>query len=115
MILKYLLQKEFKQIRRNSFLPRMIVMFPVVMMLVIPWVTNLEVKNIKLQVVDNDRSTLSQRMVHEMEKSNYFIFKGLSSSYNDAVREMENGQADIIAVIPPHYERDLVCQQPTHV
>lgn len=115
MMLKYLIEKEFKQIRRNSFLPKMIVMFPIVMMLVIPWITNLEVKNIKLRVVDNDRSTTSQRMVHEMEASNYFIFKGMSSSYNDAVREMEKGQADIIAVIPPHYERDLVCQQPTHV
>jgi ABC-2 type transport system permease protein len=115
MILKYLLQKEFKQIRRNSFLPRMIVMFPVVMMLVIPWVTNLEVKNIKLQVVDNDRSTSSQRMVHEMEKSNYFIFKGLSPTYGQALKEVEKDNADIIAVIPQHYERNIIMNHPTNV
>ena len=102
MILRYLIEKEFKQIRRNAFLPKMIIMFPIVIMLVIPWITNLEIKNISLVVVDNDRTTTSQRMVHEMEASNYFIFKGMSSSYDEAVKEMEKGNADIIAVIPQH-------------
>ena len=32
MTLKYLIQKEFLQIRRNAFLPRLIVMFPIVIM-----------------------------------------------------------------------------------
>lgn len=115
MILRYLIEKEFKQIRRNAFLPKMIIMFPIVIMLVIPWITNLEIKNISLLVVDNDRTTTSQRLVHEMEASNYFIFKGMSSSYDDAVREMEKGKADIIAVIPQHYSRDLVNGNPTNV
>lgn len=114
-MLKYLIEKEFKQIRRNSFLPRMIVMFPIMIMLVIPWVTNLEVKNIKLLVVDNDRSTTSQKLVHRMEASTYFIFQGQRSSYNDALDEVEEGNADIIAVIPPHYERNLINRQPTRI
>ena len=75
MILRYLIEKEFKQIRRNAFLPKMIVMFPIVIMLVIPWITNLEIKNISLLLVDNDRTTTSQRMVHEIEASDYFIFR----------------------------------------
>lgn len=115
MILRYLIEKEFKQIRRNAFLPKMIIMFPIVIMLVIPWITNLEIKNISLLVVDNDRTTTSQRLVHEMEASNYFIFKGMSSSYDEAVKEMEKGNADIIAVIPQHYSRDLVNARPAHI
>jgi len=107
MIIRFLIEKEFKQILRNSFLPRMIVAFPIIMMLVIPWVTNLEVKNIQLRVVDNDRSTLSLRLVHEMEASNYFIFKGLSPSYEAALQEIERGKADLVAVIPYHYEHDI--------
>ena len=59
-MLKYLIQKEFLQIRRNSFLPRLIVIFPIMMMCVMPWVMNQEVKNIRVDVVDNDRSTLSR-------------------------------------------------------
>ena len=51
-MLKYLIQKEFLQIRRNSFLPRLIILFPIMMMCVMPWVMNQEVKNIRVDVVD---------------------------------------------------------------
>ena len=47
-MLKYLLQKEFIQIRRNAFLPKLIVVFPIMIMCVMPWVMNMEVKNIKV-------------------------------------------------------------------
>ena len=62
MILKYLLRKEFTQIRRNSFLPRLILMFPIMVMCIMPWVMNMEVKNVVVDVVDNDRSTQSQQV-----------------------------------------------------
>ncbi|MBR5744526.1 MAG: ABC transporter permease, partial [Muribaculaceae bacterium] len=66
MTLKYLLHKEFLQIKRNSFLPKLIFVFPVVIMCVMPWVMSMEVKNVAVEVVDNDHSTLSQRLVHSI-------------------------------------------------
>ena len=81
MTLKYLIQKEFTQIRRNAFLPRLIVAFPIIIMCVMPWVMNMEVKNVKVAVVDNDRSTLSQQLIHSIEVSNYFIFTGQKPTY----------------------------------
>ena len=59
MTLRYLIQKEFTQIRRNAFLPRLIVMFPIMIMCVMPWVMNMEVKNIRVDVVDIDHQALS--------------------------------------------------------
>jgi len=107
MTLKYLIQKEFLQIRRNSFMPRIIFIFPIMVMCVMPWVMNQEVKNIRVDVVDNDRSTLSQQLVHSIEASNYFIFNGLQSTYNAAFKDIETSQADIILVIPRNYSHDL--------
>ena len=69
-MLKYLIQKEFLQIRRNAFLPRLIIIFPIMMMCVMPWVMTQEVKNIRVDVVDNDRSTLSRQLVQSIEASN---------------------------------------------
>ena len=46
-MLKYLIEKEFKQIVRNSFLPRLIIMMPLMMMLVMPWAADQEIKNVK--------------------------------------------------------------------
>ena len=107
MTLKYLIQKEFLQIRRNAFLPRLVVIFPIMMMCVLPWVMNMEVKNIVVEVVDNDHSTLSQRLVHSIEASNYFIFNGLQPTYQDALNDVETSKADMILVVPPGYSRDI--------
>ena len=107
MTLRFLIQKEFLQIRRNSFLPRLIVMFPVLIMCVMPWVMNMEVKNIRVQVVDNDRYTQSLQLVHSIEASRYFIFGGQQPSYQAALKEIETGKTDVALVIPQHYSRDL--------
>ena len=94
MTLKYLIQKEFLQIRRNSFMPRIIFIFPIMVMCVMPWVMNQEVKNVRVDVVDNDRSTLSQQLVHSIEASNYFVFNGLRPTYNAAFKDVVNSLRD---------------------
>jgi len=106
-MLRYLIQKEFLQIRRNAFMPRLIVIFPIMMICVMPWVMNQEVKNIRVDVVDNDRSTLSRQLVHSIEASNYFIFNGQKPTYRAALKDIEAMDADVVLVIPLHYSRDL--------
>ncbi len=108
MSLKHLLRKEFIQIRRNAFLPRLIVVFPVMIMCVMPWVMDMEVKNIVVDVVDNDRSTLSARLVRRIEASDYFIFGALRESYAAAMEDVERSAADVIVEIPPHFERETL-------
>ncbi len=107
MTLKYLIQKEFLQIRRNAFLPKLIIMFPIVIMCVMPWVMQMEVKNIVVDVVDNDRSTRSQQIVHSIEASDYFIFGGQKPAYHDALAEIEHGKADVVLVIPQDYGKEI--------
>ncbi len=115
MTLKYLIQKEFTQIRRNAFLPRLIVAFPIIIMCVMPWVMNMEVKNVKVAIVDNDRSTLSQQLVHSIEASNYFIFKGQLPTYRDALHEIEQSRCDVVMVIPRAYGRDVTLNRQPQV
>ena len=107
MMLKYLIQKEFLQIKRNSFLPRLIMVFPIMIMCVMPWVMNMEVKNIVVDVVDNDHSTLSRQIVEGVASSSYFLFHGQRESYESALGDIEESKADIALVIPPHFSRDL--------
>ena len=99
MILKYLIQKEFLQIRRNAFLPKLIVMFPIVIMCVMPWVMQMEVKNIVVDVVDIDHTMESQRVVQKIAASNYFIFGGQKATYAEAMKDIEKGRADVILEI----------------
>ena len=98
-MIRFLIRKEFLQIRRNAFLPRLIVLFPIVIMCVMPWVMQMEVKNIRVDVVDVDRTMQSQRLVHTIEASRYFIFNGQKGTYAEAMADIENGRADIILEI----------------
>ncbi len=98
-MIRFLIRKEFLQIRRNAFLPRLIVLFPIVIMCVMPWVMQMEVKNIRVDVVDVDRTVQSQRLVHSIEASRYFIFNGQKGTYAEAMADIENGRADIILEI----------------
>ena len=99
MTLKYLLQKEFLQIRRNAFLPKLIIMFPIVIMCVMPWVMQMEVKNIVADVVDIDHTVESQRLVQQIAASSYFIFGGQKNTYVEAMKDIEMGRADVILEI----------------
>lgn len=106
-MLKYLIEKEFKQIRRNSFLPRLIIAMPLMMMLVFPWAANQEVKDIKLSVVDNDHSTVSERLVHKVASSGYFQLSDVSSRHEEAMNSIRQGTADIILEIEDGFEKHL--------
>ena len=99
MTLIYLIQKEFLQIRRNAFLPKLIIMFPIVIMCVMPWVMQMEVKNIVVDVVDIDHTVESQRLVQQIAASNYFIFGGQKNTYAEAMKDIEKGRADVILEI----------------
>jgi len=98
-MIRYLIQKEFLQIRRNAFLPKLIIMFPIMIMCVMPWVMQMEVKNVVVDVVDIDHTVESQRLVQQIAASNYFIFNGQKSTYAEAMNDIENGRADIILEI----------------
>ena len=99
MTLKYLIQKEFIQIRRNSFLPKLIVVFPIMIMCVMPWVMQMEVKNIVVDVVDIDHTVESQRLIQQIAASNYFIFNSQKANYDEALKDIEKGRADVILEI----------------
>ena len=105
MMLRYLIEKEFKQLKRNSFLPRLILLFPCMMMLVMPWAATLEIENLRIAVIDNDRSPSSERLVHRIETSRYFQLTALPPSYAQGLQAIETDQADMLLEIPRGFEK----------
>ena len=114
-MIKYLLEKEFKQLLRNPLVPRLLLVFPCVVLLVLPWAANFEIKNINLTVVDNDHSSYSTRLIQKVGSSEYFRFTAVSADYEAAMENIEKGDADLILEIPPHFERDLLQNGTTKV
>lgn len=106
--LRFLLEKEFKQIFRNRSLLPMIFVMPLVQLLVMPLAADFEVKNINISVVDNDRSSYSQKLTSKITASGYFKLTDYSNSFNRAFKDIEKDRADLVLEIPPGFERNLV-------
>jgi ABC-2 type transport system permease protein len=107
-MLRFLLEKEFRQIFRNPAIIRMMFIMPIIQLIVLPMAANYEVKNVLLAVVDHDCSTYSQQFVHKITASGYFKLVGYNTSYNDAMKLIEKDEADIILEIPAKFEQQLI-------
>jgi ABC-2 type transport system permease protein len=106
--LKFLLQKEFKQIFRNKALLPIIFALPIVQLLILPLAANYEIKNISISIVDHDHSPYSQKLVSKITSSGYFRLADYTASYNDAFKQIENDKSDLILEIPLAFEKNLV-------
>jgi ABC-2 type transport system permease protein len=107
-MLKYLVEKEFRQLVRNPFLPKLILIFPVVMMILLPWAANMEVANIRLRIVDNDRTTFSARLIRKVAASDRFVWSSGATTYAQGMEAIRNGTADAVLEIPRGFERHLM-------
>lgn len=102
-----LLQKEFLQIRRNSFLPKLIIAFPIMLMLIMPLIMTMDVRNVNVAIVDMDCSSVSRRIASHIEASDYFTLQQTSSEYPLALSALEEGDIDVIVQIPKDFERNM--------
>ncbi|KAA6315759.1 Inner membrane transport permease [termite gut metagenome] len=109
-MIKFLLEKEFKQLLRNSFLPKLIIGLPIMVLLVFPWVANQEIKDINLSVVDNDYSPCSRRLIQKITSSGYFRLTATPFSNKEALQGINSGEADMILEIQRDFERNLITE-----
>ena len=112
MILQYLIEKEFKQLRRNSFLPRLILIFPCVIMLIMPWAATLEIEDLRIAIIDHDHSPSSIRLTHRIEASPYFKLVAFPETYPKGLEHIERNQADMLLEIPKGFEKEQVNGRP---
>ena len=106
--LRFLLQKEFRQIFRDPSIIRIIFMMPSIQLLILPWAADYEVKNIQLSVVDHDHSQYSQQLVSKVTASGYFRLQDYSGSYTNALQQVEHDKSDLVLEIPADFEKKLI-------
>ncbi len=103
----YMIEKEFKQLRRNTVLLRMMLAAPVLQLILLAYAANFEVKNLKIAIVDQDHTTYAQRLAGKFRYIDNFRFQGYLPNSKSAYQELLASRADLVLVIPPHFERDL--------
>lgn len=106
--LKFLLEKEFRQIFRNKTILRLIIAVPMIQLIIIPLAADFEIKNINIAIVDHDQSTWSRKLENSILASGYFKLAVYTHSYTTAFEMMQEDKADLVLEIPAQFERNLV-------
>lgn len=105
--LRFILQKEFKQIIRNKAILRIIIVAPLLQLLVLAYAVDYEIKNIRLFFVDQDKSQFSRLLYSQFDGSAYFIIEGYTNNLNEAKEAIQRGNCDLVLNIGPKFEQYL--------
>lgn len=95
---------------RNKIIPVVIVLLPIILINGIVRVANQEVKGLTFSVVDNDRSSMSRRLIQKIEASEYFKLVSVNADYKGAMQKIESGESDFIVEITSGFEKNLIAE-----
>jgi ABC-2 type transport system permease protein len=104
----YILQKEFIQIFRNRMMLPVIFLVPIIQLVLLVNAATLEMKHIKMYIIDDDLSAMSRNLVSTFAGSPFYIISQGSFSINEAQNELKNEHVDVILRIPQNFEKHLV-------
>lgn len=103
-----ILRKEFIQVFRNKTMLPIIFLVPLIQMIILVNAATLEMKEIKLVVLDQDHSVTSREMVSHFDGSPFFRLRASTSNLREGDEMLLRDQADLVLVIPAGYENALV-------
>jgi len=106
--IKFIIQKEFKQIFRNKSMLPIIFFVPFVQLIVLVHAATFEMKNIDMYIVDNDMSSTSRQLVSKFGGSPFFKIKKTTFSLKEAEAALLSDEADVVMVINNGMEKSLV-------
>lgn len=95
-----LLRKEFILFAKNKFMPRIALLFPCMVVLVMPLVTTMDVKHVGVALVDLDGGRAAREITTDLASSDYFSIEKYTD-YESAMEAVKRGQVDVIVEIAP--------------
>jgi len=113
--IRYLIQKEFRQIRRDGIMLAILFVMPLVQLLLLGYVVSSEVKHVQTVICDMDQSTVSRALIDRVKNSGYFDIRYYETSENRLSRYFDRGRVTIALVVPHDFHRLLQRNQPAQI
>jgi ABC-2 type transport system permease protein len=104
----FLVRKEFLQIFRDRTTVFQIFMIPIIQLLVLSNAATFDVKQVRMLVVDEDRTTVSSGLVQRLEAGRQFKVVRYEASDADAEYALLDREVTAVLHIPRRFEEDLV-------
>ena len=107
--------REWREVVRDRLFFALAFVVPVSMYLMLGFGFSLDVDRLPLLVLDFDRSASSRAYLDPYLSSSTFNFRGYVASQAEASERLVRGDARLILVIPPGFERDLLANRSVSV
>lgn len=108
-------RKEAREIRRDPITLGIAMVLPLIMMFLLAYAITLDVREIRMAVLDEDGSADSREYVAGFLRSGYFRLQAIVHSFGEVERLLDYGAARLVLVIPEGFARTLAQGRPVDV
>ena len=107
--------KELRQIGRDRRTLVILLFVPAFFLLLYGYALNFDIRNIRLAVMDRDRSTESRELISTFVNSGYFDMTAAPANDDEMVRLIDAGEVRAALVVPAGFGRDTSTGRATSV
>jgi ABC-2 type transport system permease protein len=102
-----IVRKEFRQIVRDKRILGVLLFFPALMLFMFGYALNFDVKNTRMAVYDEDRSSASRDFIQQFFTSEYFVKVKMLSSKAEINDLLDGEQVRVVLVVPSSFSKDI--------
>jgi ABC-2 type transport system permease protein len=106
------MQKELRQAFRDRRMAAMLLIAPVLQLTLLGYAVDLEVDRIPTVIADLDRTPASRELGRALVAGKTFALVGEEADADRASRQLDQGRAAVVVVIPVGFAQDLARKQP---
>lgn len=103
----YLIRKEFLQIFRDNAMRGIIFVAPLLQLLIFSYAVTTDLKDIRVVILDNDRTSASRSLISALVESDYFKLVSVAPNPTLLRENLLTGEADVTLWIPVGFAEDL--------
>jgi ABC-2 type transport system permease protein len=113
--IKAIARKEALHILRDKRTLKLIIFMPFMQLVTYGYAINTDVKHLPTVIFDQDRTSMSRRLVDAFEQSQYFRVIERVDRLDSIRRDLDRGRAKAALVVPPDFTKDLMAGRPAQL
>ncbi len=106
-VIKAYMKKEFKELYRTKLII-MVYLMPSMILILFGFGIRMDVSHARVQIIDNDKSKISQMLSSKFEHTKYFNATISNISENSALKKIKQAKTDAVIIIPSSFEKNLL-------
>jgi ABC-2 type transport system permease protein len=101
------MEKEVREIARDPVTVGIALIMPLIMLFLFGYAISLDVRHIRMGVLDHDRSPASRQLADRFVQSGYFRLNGAYGTPQEIERALQRNKVKLALVIPPGFQQRL--------